>query len=275
LRPIELQRDHRTAVASGRRGVTESETRNGRYVRARIPENGKTSDIAFDATLRSAAPWQRLRDRQDLAFAITTSDLREKVREKKTGSTIAFVVDSSGSMGASRRMEAAKTAVLSLLLDAYQKRDRVAMVAFRGSGAEVILPPTNSIELARKCLEILPTGGKTPLARGLLAGYELLKREMNRNSKIRPFMIIFSDGRANYSSSETGHPFREALDISDLIRASGISSVVVDTETGLIRLEKMRELADRIGGTYYQLEHLRSDQLVDIMRREQQSIFNS
>lgn len=132
----------------------------------------------------------------------------------------------------------------------------------------MILPPTDSIELGRKCLEILPTGGKTPLACGLLSGNEVLEREMKRNPKIRPFMIIISDGRANRAASENGHPFREALTICDGIRASGIASVVVDTETGLVRLGKMRELADRIGGIYYQLEQLRSDQLTDITKME-------
>ncbi|MFA5238063.1 MAG: magnesium chelatase subunit D family protein, partial [Methanoregula sp.] len=170
---------------NGRRSVTES--RDGKYVGCRIPET-PGPDIALDATIRAAAPHQ-LERTGSLAIKIETSDLREKVRERKMGNTVLFVVDASGSMGAQQRMTAVKGAILSLLIDAYQKRDRVGLVVFRGQGAEVLLPPTSSVELARKYMQTLPVGGKTPLAHGLARGFEVIQRELMINHHTIPKMI--------------------------------------------------------------------------------------
>ena len=167
---------------SGRRSVTES--RDGKYVRSRIPET-IGMDIALDATIRAAAPHQMGR-KGSLAVKIEASDLREKVRERKMGNTVLFVVDASGSMGAQQRMTAVKGAILSLLIDAYQKRDRVGLVVFRGQTAEVLLPPTSSVELARKYMQHLPVGGKTPLAQGLSKAFEVIQREKMINPHTIP-----------------------------------------------------------------------------------------
>jgi len=263
---IFLKRDSRTAYSSGRRAVAKNETHCGRYARSRIPVDGKTSDMAFDATLRAAAPYQLSRNRSGLAVSIKPNDIREKVREKKTGSTIVFIVDSSGSMGANQRMIAAKEAILSLLLDAYQKRDRIAMVAFRGSEAQVLLPPTDSVELGKKCLETLPTGGKTPLSDGLLKGYILLTHELRMNDKTRALIVVVSDGRANVSITHGVNAFNEALTICDEIHTAGIQSVIVDTEAGLIRIGKMREISDRLHGKYYPMDHIRAETVASIVR---------
>jgi len=162
VKQLSPEHDKINRNGSGRRTKTRTDSRSGRYVKSTIPHE-KTSDIAFDATFRAAAPHQLNREKNGVAIAIRQPDIREKVRERKIGNTILFVVDASGSMGAQQRMTAAKGAILSLLIDAYQKRDRVGLIAFKGDSAELILPPTSSVELARKYLQNMPTGGKTPL----------------------------------------------------------------------------------------------------------------
>ena len=181
-------------IAPGRAGgagrETVSGTPSGRYVGAAIPQD-KATDLALDATLRAAAPHQ-LKRREDSAgqdapaFHIEPHDVREKVRETKTGSLILFVVDASGSMGAQRRMVAVKGAILSLLLDAYQRRDRVGLIAFRGTGAQVLLPPTSSVDLAHALLSEMPTGGRTPLSRGLLLAMEVIETEKQKDRNVLP-----------------------------------------------------------------------------------------
>lgn len=163
-------------------------------------------------------------------------------------------------------MSATKSAILSLLLDAYQKRDRIAMVAFKGNDAAVVLPPTDSIDLGKKSLEILPTGGKTPLSAGLQTALKLIRQEDRKGSRNNSLMIIISDGRANVSSSG-GNAFTEALQVCNEIQSAGIQSIVIDTETGFIKLGKMRELADKLDGKYYQMEQLQADQIASIVQR--------
>jgi len=247
---------------SGRRSVTES--RDGKYVRSRIP-NQLTADIALDATIRAAAPYQISR-RGKLAVSIEASDIREKVRERKMGNTILFVVDASGSMGAQQRMTAVKGAILSLLIDAYQKRDRVGLVVFRGSGAEVLLPPTTSVELARKYMQMLPVGGKTPLASGLSKGLEVLQREMMINNHTIPRLILISDGKANVGLGSDA-PLQDAIEIAAKIKDSMISSVVIDTEQGFILFGLAHKISDEMGAKYLKLEELQADSIVDAVKR--------
>jgi len=246
---------------SGRRSVTES--RDGKYVRSRIPDH-LTVDIALDATIRAAAPHQKGRV-GDLAVKIETSDLREKVRERKMGNTVLFVVDASGSMGAQQRMTAVKGAILSLLIDAYQKRDRVGLVVFRGSSAEVLLPPTSSVELARKCMQTLPVGGKTPLASGLSKGFEVLQREKMINAHTIPRMILISDGKANVSLG-SGSPLDDANEVASHIKESGISSVVIDTEQSYIAFGLAHKISDEMGAKYLKLEELQADTLTEAVK---------
>ncbi|AGB01939.1 putative cobaltochelatase [Methanoregula formicica] len=246
---------------SGRRSVTES--RDGKYVRSRIPET-IGPDIALDATIRAAAPHQKDR-KGPLAVKIESSDLREKVRERKMGNTVLFVVDASGSMGAQQRMTAVKGAILSLLIDAYQKRDRVGLVVFRGKTAEVLLPPTSSVELARKYMQQLPVGGKTPLAHGLSKAFEVLQREKMINRHTIPRLILISDGKANVSRG-SGSPLDDANEVAARIKDAGISSLVIDSEKGYIAFGLAQTLSQEMGAKYLKLEDLQADQIADVVK---------
>jgi magnesium chelatase subunit D len=246
LPTIELARNRISRDAPGRREQSAVRSRTGKYVGSVFPK-GKVNDIAFDATLRAAAPHQRGRE-GNLAIKIETLDLREKVKERKVGSDILFVVDASGSMGAKRRMVAAKGAVLSLLTDAYQRRDRVGMIAFKGDKAEVLLPLTNSLELAHKKLQELPTGGRTPLALGLSTGLELLKREKDA---LR-ILVLITDGKANVALNG-GSPIEEAKDLARRIKEEGINLVVIDTEDNFLSFGLAREIAAAAQAQYIKL----------------------
>ena len=246
---------------SGRRSVTES--RDGKYVRSRIPET-IGMDIALDATIRAAAPHQMGR-KGPLAVMIEASDLREKVRERKMGNTVLFAVDASGSMGAQQRMTAVKGAILSLLIDAYQKRDRVGLVVFRGQTAEILLPPTSSVELARKYMQHLPVGGKTPLAQGLSKAFEVVQREKMINPHTIPRLILISDGKANVSMG-SGSPFDDAKEVAATIRDAGISSFVIDSEKGFIAFGLAQALAEEMGAKYLKLEDLQAEEIADMVK---------
>ena len=168
------------------------------------------------------------------AVMIEPWDVREKVRETRTGSLILFVVDASGSMGAQRRMVAVKGAVLSLLLDAYQRRDRVALISFRGTRAELLLPPTNSVDLAQLYLRDLPTGGRTPLARGLYLALETLETERLKDRNVLPLVVLLSDGRANVGLDGAGGPVAEEVKgLATVFQDKHLPSVFIDTELGL------------------------------------------
>ncbi len=258
--------DRKKRRGSGRRSIVKTGELQGRYVRYTFPK-GKPKDIAFDATLRAAAPYQSYRDKNGLALAIREYDLREKVREKRTGSTILFVVDASGSMGVQKRMKAVKGAIMSLLTDAYQKRDSVGMIAFRKEEAELILGITRSVDLAHKKLEQLPTGGKTPLALGLYRGYEVLKSAMKKDSDIIPVMVLVSDGRGNVSLGG-GDPFEEALEIADKIAIDEIQTIVIDTEQDFIKLHLAENIAKQMGASYYKLEDLKAEEIITIVKDE-------
>ena len=272
--------DNRARPAGGRRARTVSGTPSGRYVGSDVPQ-GKAADLALDATLRAAAPHQIQRREaaesetagEDLpAFLIEPHDVREKVRETKTGSLILFVVDASGSMGAQRRMVAVKGAILSLLLDAYQRRDRVGLIAFRGTTAQLLLPPTSSVDLAHAQLTEMPTGGRTPLSRGLLLAMEVIEAERQKDRNVLPLLVVLSDGRANVAmgvadgTTEAGGtrlPIAEAHAMAAAIKEQRISSVVIDTETDFLRLGLAGPVAEAMGAPCIQLEELHSDALAD------------
>jgi len=264
VKQLSPEHDKINRNGSGRRTKTRTDSRSGRYVKSTIPHE-KTSDIAFDATFRAAAPHQLNREKNGVAIAIRQPDIREKVRERKIGNTILFVVDASGSMGAQQRMTAAKGAILSLLIDAYQKRDRVGLIAFKGDSAELILPPTSSVELARKYLQNMPTGGKTPLPHGLMKGYEVIQSELRRDPDAYPFFILISDGRANVCLHGNS-AMEETLEIASHIKAEGIHSTVIDTEVGAIRFGFARQISDALGARHLKLEDLRSDSIVNAVK---------
>jgi magnesium chelatase subunit D len=253
---------------SGRRSKSISNSKTGRYVYSMIPK-GKVTDLAFDATIRAAAPFQCER-KQNLgcpaaAIIIEKSDLREKVRERKVGSLIVFVVDASGSMAAEERMSATKGAILSLLLDAYQRRDRVGMVVFRKDHAELVLPPTNSVELAQRYLTVLPTGGRTPLAHGLALGFETIQDYMKRDKDAIPLLALISDGRANVPLNG-GDPIVEAKTIAREISSAGIKSIAIDTERDYLTFGLVKQVCDEMKGKYLQLEELSANPIVSAVR---------
>ena len=223
-------------------------------------EAGETSeDIALAATVRSAAPHQRARGRDEAGLVLRREDLRTNLREGREGNLVLFVVDASGSMAARSRMAAVKGAVLSLLNDAYQRRDKVGLVSFRGEGARVLLPPTSGVELAASRLADLPTGGRTPLAAGLEKAAEILMRERTREKERRPLILVLTDGRT------TAGPDPRAA--AAALRRLGISSVVVDTEEGYVRLGMAAALAEALGARCLRLEELRADALVELVER--------
>ena len=196
---------------------------------------------------------------------IKKEHIRIKQREKRTGISILFAVDSSGSMGVKKRMEAVKGAVMSLLKNAYEKRDKVGMLSFRRNRAEELLPFTRSIDLARKKLEKLSTGGKTPLSEGLLKAYNIIKTEMKRNKEVIPVLILLSDGKANFSFSGKD-PVIESLEIAEKIKKEKIKCIVIDTEEGFIKLEMARTLSEAMEADYYRLDNIKSEDLIQLVK---------
>jgi len=261
--------DKRSRRASGRRNVTITDSSAGRYVRSKLPE-GKASGLALDATLRAAAPHQlgrRERTESQNAVLIESHDIRVKVRESRSGSLVLFVVDASGSMGAQRRMVAVKGAVMSLLLDAYQRRDRVGMISFRGTSASLMLPPTNSVDLAQVHLAEMPTGGRTPLSAGLFKALEVIETERIKDRDVLPLVVLLSDGRGNVALGQDS-PLDEAYAAAGIIGDDKIPSVVVDTESGFIRLGMVQPVAEAMGAQYLKLEDLRADNLAEAVRQQ-------
>lgn len=259
VREVSPPADRILRRGTGRRTKTRTGTKVGRYVRSVIPRNTVT-DVALDATLRAAAPYQPRREKAGRAIAIESMDIREKVREKKIGNTILFLVDASGSMGAQQRMVAAKGAVLSLLVDAYQRRDKVGLVAFRGNKAEILLSPTRSVELAHRKLAELPTGGKTPMALGLAVAFNVLHAQMAKEEGTIPLLVLISDGKANVGF-EGMDPVESAKLVAEEIYHAGINSIVIDTEKEFISFGLSREICTVLGGWYIKLEELRADNI--------------
>ncbi|KAF0096069.1 MAG: magnesium chelatase subunit D [Puniceicoccaceae bacterium 5H] len=255
---------------SGRRNRTRSATRQGRYIKSTF--RMRDNDLALDATLRAAAPFQRARRERNpngLAVQVERSDQRGRVREKRVGSFLLFAVDASGSMGARKRMTETKSAILSLLLDAYQKRDRVALISFRGRNSELVLPPTNSVDLAARLLGTLPVGGRTPLASALVEIDTTLTRALRREPTLLPLVVLLTDGRANAGLADRYRPHEEALLLAGHLgqRFSQARFVVVDTEPpGLLRLGLAVKIAEALGAEYFQTADLKAEQLIAITR---------
>ena len=262
---LDLGKNNTVRRGSGKRSATRTDLKQGRYVRAELPKN-KVEDLAFDATIRAAAPYQRIREDNGCALNIQKEDLRQKVREKRIGNTFLFAVDASGSMGARKRMNAVKGAIFYMLQDAYQKRDRVGMLAFRRDKAEVLLPITRSVDLAQKCLAEMSTGGKTPLADGLATALLTLSRLNTRDKELEPILVLVTDGRANAVMEGETDPVGSALKIAEKIRKAQITSVVIDTENDFIKLGIAKKLAQTMGAAYYSLGQLSKEQILRIVR---------
>ncbi|WP_315553975.1 VWA domain-containing protein [Dialister invisus] len=268
LPPLWIQNEKKqfTPKGSGKRNITRSDERQGRYVKAGIPK-GETHDIAIDATLRAAAPHQKGRQSNGCAVVIRHEDIRRKQREKRTGNIFLFLVDASGSMGARERMKAVKGVVFKMLADAYQKRDRVGMIAFRRDRAEVLLPITRSIEFAQKKLAALPTGGKTPLAQGLIKAEDMLDRLYKQDPLQDPVLILITDGRATNSLNKNTDPVRDALSEAERIGHRHMLTAVIDTESGFIKLGLAKELAQKMGASYFHVDKISEDRLLCIGRQ--------
>ncbi|MFF4823830.1 putative cobaltochelatase [Streptomyces sp. NPDC001312] len=262
--------------AAGRR--SRARTEHGRTIGARRPR-GTLTKLHLAATVQAAAPHQRARGRSGPGLVVRRDDLRQAAREGREGNLVLFVVDASGSMAARQRMSAVKGAVLSLLLDAYQRRDKVGLVTFRGKDAQVALPPTSSVDAAAARLESLPTGGRTPLAAGLLKAHEVLRVERLRDPARRALVVVVTDGRATdkgaaRSASGRGggratggtEPVALAGRAARLFTAEGVASVVVDCESGPVRLGLAGQLAGELGGTAVALDELRADSIAGLVR---------
>ncbi|WP_432041232.1 putative cobaltochelatase [Streptomyces cadmiisoli] len=245
--------------AAGRR--SRARTEHGRTTGARRPR-GTLTKLHLAATVQAAAPHQRARGRSGPGLVVRRDDLRQAAREGREGNLVLFVVDASGSMAARQRMSAVKGAVLSLLLDAYQRRDKVGLVTFRGAAAEVALPPTSSVDAAAARLQTLPTGGRTPLGAGLLRAHEVLRVERLRDPARRALVVVVTDGRATGGPE----PLVAASRAAGLFAAGGVASVVVDCESGPVRLGLAGRLADELGGTAVTLDELRADSIAGLVR---------
>ena len=249
------------AGESGRR--SRAVTSSGRRIGASVPGRGG-SGIHLVETIRAAAPHQATRARTGSRIAFAGDDLRVAVREGRESNLVLFCVDASGSMAARRRMEQVKTAILSLLLDAYQRRDKVGLVTFRGDEATLALPPTSSIDIAARRLEDLPAGGRTPLAEGLQQVEKVLRLEAVRDPRRRPLLVVVTDGRATHGVDPLGRAHRMAAHLAD----TGVSSVVVDCETGRFRLGLGERLAEHLRAEHLPLEEVSAEALAGVVRSE-------
>ncbi|HWI42035.1 MAG TPA: VWA domain-containing protein [Nocardioides sp.] len=240
---------------AGRR--SRARTSNGRRVGATRP-TGTGGALHLVETLRAAVPHQHQRGRTTGRLLLEPADLRVAVREGRESNLVLFCVDASGSMAARKRMEQVKTAVLSLLLDAYQRRDKVGLVTFRAEGAEVALPPTGSVDAAAAQLDELPAGGRTPLAEGLLEAAHVLEVERTRDPHRRALLVVVTDGRATAGADAV----RRSRDAAAQLAAAGVASVVVDCETGPLRMGLARELAAHLGAEHVPVDEVSAAALV-------------
>lgn len=259
-RRLDTQLDRLTRNRAGRRSQTKTDRKRGRYIRARVPRKDRITDLAFDATLRAAAPHQTSRDRSQLALALEKQDLREKVRVRRSSNLILFAVDASWSMAVSERMEATKGAIMSLLTDAYQRRDRVGLIVFNKNDSNLVLPPTNSVQLAKKALRDIAVGGKTPLSAGLMMAQEVFRKEAYTHPDVMPMLILLTDGAGNVSLTDIP-PQEEAHRIAAMIREMGVRSVVINMEHAAFDQGLAQLLADQLDAPCHTLADLRADTL--------------
>lgn len=252
----------RTKTRKGRRAMAVSADGTGRYARSKYPD-GKTQDIAFDATIRAAAPYQKVRHSDDLSLVIESQDIRMKVRERRSGCTLLFLVDASGSLGVRKRMATVKGAIMSMLRDSYVKRDRIGLMAFRRDSAEMILPPTKSVEYSYKCLEEMPTGGKTPLGEALIRVNEYMTAYARCHIGERCYIILVTDGRANVPLQEGANANEEVQKMAEDVNIPHVKWIVVDASASFPRFDNAEKLAEKMGARYFRLEDLDADRFAE------------
>jgi magnesium chelatase subunit D len=241
--------------APGRR--SRARNRTGTVISSTTQPN-EGHGVHIFATLLAAAASQRRPGRPRPAV----DDVRRAVREGREGNLVIFLVDASGSMAARDRMAAVSGATLSLLRDAYQRRDKVAVITFRQQDAQLLLPPTSSVHIASRRLARFDTGGKTPLAQGLLAARDVVVREKARDRARRSLVVVITDGRATGGPD----PLGRAREAAARLVAEGAAAVVVDCETSHVRLGLAEQLASHLGAPSVRLAHLRADSLTDVVR---------
>ena len=276
--------DRQYRKGSGRRLMTKTKDTRGRMIRAYQDEQA-LEDLALVDTLRAAAPYQRLRTAikgeqekpsiqsqqlekqgsKGLSLVVKPQDYRRKAREKRIGAYQLFVVDASGSMAARHRMEATKAAILSLLRDSYVHRDSVGLIAFRKESAEVLLPFTRSVERAERLLASMPTGGKTPLAHGLRMAYTMCDRLLRSHKAERIQIICITDGRA--TSGDSDDPVSESKQWARIVGTLPVDCIVIDSETGFIKLGLAKELCKLMNGSYYAMDTISADRILRVSRR--------
>lgn len=265
VKKISSPKDRHIRRGSGKRSRSRVSQKQGRYVKSTMKR--VNNDVALDATLRAAAPFQKGRTiPPGLTIALKPQDIREKIREKRMGNFLVFAVDASGSMGARGRMAASKGAILSLLLDAYQKRDRVAMVSFRKTEAFVNLPPTASIELAAHYLKEMPVGGRTPLSAGLDQTHRLVNAALLKDPAIRPIVLVITDGKSNVAMGSK-KPVEEALGFASIMGEDDrVKYIFVDTEPqGVVTFGIARQLALAAQAEYCKMDDLKAESLMDLV----------
>ena len=270
-RQLDTPLDEMVRKQGGRRSQTRSKTKRGRYIQAQ-PAPKDTSDVAFDATIRAAAPFQQqreaLRAERDVAFAIRADDFQKKIRVRKTANLILFLVDGSWSMAVSERMKATKGAILSLITDAYQRRDRVGLVVFQKDRATLVLAPTNSVLLAQRALENIPVGGKTPLAAGLQMAYEVIKREKILHPDVQPLLIVLTDGAGNVPLVPGRLVAEEVAELAGMFAIENIHSVVINMEQKVFDSGLAQDLANKMNAVCYTVEDLKGETLLETVQRE-------
>ncbi len=250
--------------APGRR--SRARTGAGRVVRASGAAPRRAADVHLPATLTAAAPHQRSRGRSGTALLLRPDDLRRAEREGREGNLVLFAVDASGSMAARARMAAVGGAVLSLLRDAYQRRDKVGLISIRAGGAELVLPPTSSVPAAQARLAGLRTGGRTPLADGLLKARHVLRVERLRDPSRRALLVLLTDGRATVAARAGGDPVHDACRAAALLADDGFATVVVDCESGPVRLGLAARIAAAAGGPVVGVGELSADHVAGVVR---------
>jgi Mg-chelatase subunit ChlD len=267
-RRLDTPLDQMMRRVSGRRSRTRTDRKRGRYVQAR-PTPGKAYDLAFDATLRAAAPFQKERteQRRRVAFAIRPGDYMRKVRVRRAANLVLFLVDASWSMAVAERMAATKGAILSLLTDAYQRRDRVGLIVFQKDRATLVMSPTSSVYLAQRALAEIPVGGKTPLSAGLQMAYDVLRKEKVLHPDVMPLLIVLTDGAGNVSM---GHlpPWEESRQIAQNIAEEHVHSVVINMEHAAFDQGLAQVLADNLDSPCYTITELKAENLYMTVRQE-------
>ena len=266
-RRLDTPLDKMVRSYGGRRSRTQTDQKRGRYIQAK-PANGDPFDLAFDATLRAAAPFQKKRKdaNNEVAFHIRPSDYMRKVRVRRAANLILFVVDASWSMAVAERMSATKGAIMSLLTDAYQRRDRVGLIVFQKDRATLVMPPTNSIQLAQKALRNIPVGGKTPLSAGLQLAQDILRKEAILHQDVMPLLIVLTDGAGNVAIGNYA-PLEEAHLIAERIAQDDVPAIVINMESATYDQGLALELANHLEAPCLSISDLKAEHLYMAVRQ--------